>query len=184
MPLDLDRVLLQRAGKLDAAARDIGVRGLGLQRRIGGNGFRRFCDGLAVGGHEAGLDRGACRARLSNRPRSTSRTSMRLRGEDMASRSLTRCGQPLGGQPHASLERDEVAPDVGRRLQRRHQRAAMAFERMNDHQVFGQVKLLHRQARRVDQPAVARCHAGRSTDPIGVGRKIVRWPRQTFRGPP
>ena len=39
------------------------MRGLRLQRRVGGDGLRRLGDRLAVGGDEAGLDR-----RLRPRP--------------------------------------------------------------------------------------------------------------------
>ena len=56
--LDLDRILLQRARQLDAAARDKGMRGLRLQHGIGGNGLGRLRDRLVVGGDEARFDRG------------------------------------------------------------------------------------------------------------------------------
>ena len=56
--LDVDGILLQRARKLDAAPRDKGMRGLGLQHGVGGNGFGWFCHRLFVGHHEAGFDGG------------------------------------------------------------------------------------------------------------------------------
>ena len=58
MSLDVDRVALQRAGKLDAAARHVGVRGLGLQHGVGRNGLGRFCDLPVVGRHETRRDGG------------------------------------------------------------------------------------------------------------------------------
>ena len=48
--LDVDRIALQRARQLDAAARDKGMRGLRLQHGVGGNGL-------------GGLQRPACRWR-------------------------------------------------------------------------------------------------------------------------
>ena len=56
--LDVDRILLQRARQLDAAARDKGMRGLRLQHGVSGNALGGFHDRLVVGGDEAGLDRG------------------------------------------------------------------------------------------------------------------------------
>ena len=58
MIFDLDRVLLQRAGQLDAAARHQGMRRLRLQRRVGGECLRRLQDRLVIGGDKAGFDRG------------------------------------------------------------------------------------------------------------------------------
>ncbi len=57
MVLDLDRVLLQRGGELDAAARDPGVRGLGLQHRVSGNDLGGFQDLSVIGDDKAGVDR-------------------------------------------------------------------------------------------------------------------------------
>ncbi len=59
MILDVDRIALQRAGKLDPAARDVGVRRLGLDHRVLRDGFRGLYHLLVVGGDEAGLDRRA-----------------------------------------------------------------------------------------------------------------------------
>ena len=56
MVLDINGILLQRARQLDAAARDIGMRGLRGQCRVGGDGFRGFCHRLAVGNHKPGVD--------------------------------------------------------------------------------------------------------------------------------
>ena len=42
MILDVDRIVLQRARQLDAAARDKGMRGLRLQHGVGGNGLGRL----------------------------------------------------------------------------------------------------------------------------------------------
>src|SRR6516162_9193204 len=60
MAFDIDRVMLQRAGELDAAARDVGVGGLRLEGCVGGQQLRRLANLLVVCGDEAGLD---CRAR-------------------------------------------------------------------------------------------------------------------------
>ena len=82
MILDLDRILLQRAGQLDAAARDKGMRRLRLQHGIG-----RECPptvsrpGLPLAMTRPASIAACARARLSNRPRSTSTRSARLRGE-------------------------------------------------------------------------------------------------------
>jgi hypothetical protein len=59
MALDLDRIKLQGAGELDAAARDVGVRGLRGQFGIGGDQLGGLQHRPAVGGHAAGVDRGA-----------------------------------------------------------------------------------------------------------------------------
>ena len=53
MTLDIDRVLLQRAGQLDPAARDKGMRGLRLQYCVGGDGLRWLCHRLAIGRDQA-----------------------------------------------------------------------------------------------------------------------------------
>ncbi len=59
MALDVDRVLLERASELYAAARDIGMRGLCLQHGVIRDDLGRFCDLLVIGDDEPGLDRGA-----------------------------------------------------------------------------------------------------------------------------
>ncbi len=58
MPFDIDRIALQRARELDAAARHVGMRGLGPQHCVGRNGLGRFGDLLVIGHDEAGRDGG------------------------------------------------------------------------------------------------------------------------------
>src|SRR3954470_13952582 len=58
MALDLDRVLLERAGELHAAARNIGMRGLGQQFGVRRNGLRWLGHQLAVADDQTGFDRG------------------------------------------------------------------------------------------------------------------------------
>src|SRR5207302_8122355 len=78
------------------------------------------------------------RARLSNRPRSTSKISARLQGGDMLIHlSLTR-GESRGFQANARLECGQIMPDVLRRPLWRHQCAAMPMERVYHHQVVAQ----------------------------------------------
>src|ERR1700756_2991256 len=86
------------------------------------------------------------RARLSNRPRSTSNVSMRLRGADMFQPQLGPVGaKPLGRKPHACLERGEVAPDVRRLLPRRRQRRAITLESMDQHEIVTEAEIFNRQ---------------------------------------
>ena len=56
--LDFDRILLQRAGQLDAAARHEGMRRLRLQHRIDRNAFGRFRDRPSVSRDKARFNRG------------------------------------------------------------------------------------------------------------------------------
>ena len=56
--LDLDRIVLQRARQLDAAARHEGMRRLRLQHGVDRNALGWFQDRLVIGGDEARLDRG------------------------------------------------------------------------------------------------------------------------------
>src|SRR5439155_17787573 len=58
MTLDFDRILLQRTRQFDAAARDIGVRGLRLQHGISGDALGRLHDPLVIGRDETRFDRG------------------------------------------------------------------------------------------------------------------------------
>ena len=60
MALDIDRIVLERAGELDAAARDIGMRRLGRECSAGRDDLGRFGDLLAVGGDDGGVDLGLC----------------------------------------------------------------------------------------------------------------------------
>src|SRR5450631_3489036 len=98
----------------------------------------------------------ACaRARLSNRPRSTSRTSARLRGGGMDSALFERALasgsiEPLGGRADAGLERREIIPQIQRRQARRHQRALVEVERVDQHQIVGQGEIFYCQPLRID----------------------------------
>jgi len=56
--LDVDRILLQRPGKLDAAARNKGMRRLRLQYGVSGNALGGLEDLLVIGRDQACLDRG------------------------------------------------------------------------------------------------------------------------------
>ena len=55
---DVETEMIERGGKLDAAARHIGVLGLGGDDGGGGHFLRGFANGDAVGGHASGGDRG------------------------------------------------------------------------------------------------------------------------------
>ena len=79
MALDLDRILLQRAGELDAAARHPGVRRLRLDHGIGRDSSEAFEVTCRPAVDAPASIAARARARLSNRPRSTSSTSARLR---------------------------------------------------------------------------------------------------------
>ena len=57
-PVDVEVEMIERRGKLDAAARHVGVLGLGRDDGCGGDCIGRFADEHAVGGHPAGGDRG------------------------------------------------------------------------------------------------------------------------------
>ena len=81
MALDLDRIQLQGAGELDAAARDPGVRGLRGQFGWPAIISDAFNTGLPSAVTPPASIAARARARLSNRPRSTSSTSTRLRAE-------------------------------------------------------------------------------------------------------
>src|SRR5882757_425203 len=59
MAFDIDRILFQRAGELDAAAGYPGVGGLRGNLRVRSDRLRCLQNLLAAGDHEAGLDRGA-----------------------------------------------------------------------------------------------------------------------------
>ena len=146
MVLDLDRILLQRAGELDAAARDAGVRGLRRKLGIGGDGLRwPSCTGLPSAITRPASIAARARARLSNRPRSTSSTSARLRGEVSLSLLLAKVNSflPLA-RPAASTTQasNEVrsCQMIGGRLPRRHQSSTVQIERVDHHQIVGQPK--------------------------------------------
>src|SRR5215210_422078 len=99
------------------------------------------------------------RARLSNRPRSTSKTSARLREGDMMVSSMAEFNAlPPGAQPQAvrrdadaAFERGQITPDIGRRLPRHDQRAAVQIQRMYDHQVVAQGEILNHQSGCIEQ---------------------------------
>ena len=173
MILDVERIALQRAGQLDAAARDIGMRRLRLQHGVGRNGLGGFHTGLSLAMTRPASIAACARARLSNRPRSTSNRSARLRGGGAHGSRLAKFnpmpararGKPLGGHPHAGLESGQVMPDIGGRLPWRHQRAAVQIERMDHHQIVGQSEILDGQSLRIDQAPVARSHLGEFDGP-------------------
>ena len=60
MPLDVDRIPLQRARQLDATARDKGMGGLRLQYGVRGNAFGWLENRFVIRGDEARFDRGLC----------------------------------------------------------------------------------------------------------------------------
>ena len=64
MPLDADRILLQRARQLDPASRNKGMRGLRLQLGVKRDGLGGLCNGLAVGHDKARFD-GSLRPRAA-----------------------------------------------------------------------------------------------------------------------
>ena len=183
MILDVDRVVLQRARELDAAARHKGMRGLRLQHGVGGDGLRRFCDRLVVGDDEAGLDRRA-------RPRPALEQAA-LDQQDVGALAGRRV-MVAAAWPSVSPMRAAMARDPPRRrtqvsnavrscqmsagaCARRHQRAAVQIERVDHHQIVGQAEILHRQSLRVDQAAVGRgLHLGEAAHAIG-DRTRDRW---------
>ncbi len=137
--LDLDRILLQRAGQLDAAARDVRVRRFSLRARHRPRSPRRASPtGVSLAVTRPASIAARARARLSNRPRSTSSTSDALAGRRLACRDVGRLrhGAIARSRPPAATQASnaaEIVPDIGRRLPRRHQRAAMQIERVDHH---------------------------------------------------
>ena len=79
--LDLDRILFQRTGQLDAAARDKDARAAPDNTASAAMTSDAFATGLPSAITSPASIAARARARLSNRPRSTSSTSTRLRGE-------------------------------------------------------------------------------------------------------
>ena len=163
MVLDVDRILLQRARQLDAAARHIGMRGLRGQCGVGGDDFGGFCHRLAVGQTTSPASIAArARARLSNRPRSTSSTSARLRGARVRSRLFVKALNPICRAPRSAARRTQASNEVrscqisAGAIRRRHQWAAMQVERVDHHEIVGQSKILHGKSLRVDQAAIGR----------------------------
>ena len=138
-----------------------------------------FCTCLSLAMTRPASIAACARARLSNRPRSTSSMSARLRGGGVLglakvnSMPARRGAEPFGGHAHAGLECGQVVPEVGGRLPWRHQRAAVQIERMNHHQIVGQSEILDGQAVRIDQAAILRVHCGEFAHAVGVERRIV-----------
>ena len=76
----IDAEMVERGRELHAAARDPGMRRRGAQRRIGGDLVRRLCAPVTPSAVTRPAAIAACAlARLSNRPRSTSSRSARMR---------------------------------------------------------------------------------------------------------
>ena len=99
MILDLDRISLQRACQLDAAARDEGMRRLRLQIGVGGNVFGRLQHRPAIGGDKTGLDRGL-RPRAAFEQAAFDQQHIRAlagRGHDS---TIPRGGALFAGPPH------------------------------------------------------------------------------------
>ena len=123
----------------------------------------------------------ACaRARLSNRPRSTSSMSARLRGGGCASLGQGQLDARAGAAPSRSAamrtqvsKRGQVMPEIGGRLPWRHQRAAVQLERMNHHQIVAQSEILDGQAVGIDQAAILLFYCGEFAHAVGVERRIV-----------
>src|ERR1700754_1360533 len=90
------------------------------------------------------------RALLSNRPRSTSTTSARLR-EMLLLPCFATISLLFGGEADACLESCEVVPDVRRPCLRQDQRRAVQVERMDHHQIIRQAEILNGQFVAVDQ---------------------------------
>src|SRR6202171_5966860 len=87
------------------------------------------------------------RARLSNRPRSTSTTSARVRGGVsllfLVNLKLDLPRGPAGRQTNTGLEQGEIVPDISGRLVRRHQWAAMQIERVDHHEIIRPAEIFH-----------------------------------------
>jgi len=128
MALDIDRVLLQRACKLDAAARDIGVRGLpDSAASAATNPMPR--DRLASATTPPARSPRAPGHGFRTGPRSTSRMwracakAVRCRSSLVNSAPISgRATRPRGGR---RPERSNIVPDVGGCLPWRHQRTAV-----------------------------------------------------------
>src|SRR5689334_19942352 len=87
------------------------------------------------------------RARLSNRPRSTSTTSARFFGAVAMGASPPPSGSwrrraPFGDETHAGFEGGKVVPGIERRQARRDQRGTVDVEPVDDHQIVGEAKIL------------------------------------------
>ena len=165
MALDLDRIQFQGAGELDAAARDPGVRGLRGQFGIGGDHLRRFQHGPAVGGHAAGVDRGAGAGAAFEQAALDQQHVHALAGRSFAVvlcqpmsvrfASVRFAGGAIRRKRDAGLERGEIVPDIRRPLPRRHQSSTMQIERVDHHEIVGQAEIFHRQSVIVDQMAAS-----------------------------
>ena len=79
--LDFERILLERARELDAAARNIGMRRLGAQDGVGGDALRRLQHRLVIGGHDGRLRSRPGRAPGSRTGRARPATCPRACGE-------------------------------------------------------------------------------------------------------
>ena len=66
-----------------------------------------------------------------------------------------RRSKAFGGEMQARLERGQIMPDIGGRLARRHQRAAVEIERMDHHQIIAQAEILDDEPLRIGQDPVA-----------------------------
>src|SRR5215475_9028715 len=108
------------------------------------------------------------RARLSNRPRSTSTTSARLR-EVLLLPCFATISPFFGGEADACFERGEVVPDVRRSCLRQHQRRAVQVERMDHHQIIRQAEILNGQSVAVEQTCIGTgCHLREARHPFRI----------------
>src|SRR5580704_7848830 len=115
------------------------------------------------------------RARLSNNPRSTSKRSMRLRGEAMLSGN-----EPRGRQGDANFERGQVVPDVDRLFAWQNQRCAMEVERVDHHEIVVLAEIFNGQPVGIDQAARPCGDFRRTPHTIGIERGIVRIAQTKF----
>src|SRR5690242_21962884 len=108
------------------------------------------------------------RARLSNSPRSTRSTSMRLPEGDMLRSWLSSgASAPFASHAYANFERGQVLPDISGLCPRQNQRHPMEFELMDHHQIAGVAEIFNGQTVAIDQPAVASLDLRELADAVG-----------------
>ena len=112
-PATIELEVVERRRKLDPAARDIRVLGLRLDLGRRGNRVRGLADRNAIGGHQAGGDRGlrprAAFIKTARRPTS----GRRVRGRSYSLRSFREGGDPAHCTARRSAHMDSpLAPGM------------------------------------------------------------------------
>ena len=148
--LDIDRILLQRARELDAAARDEGMRRLRLQHRVGGDRLGSLQHLFVVGRNEAGLDRGARASPAFEQPALDQQQIDALREDGMGAQSKDQEAEvsraaAMATQASNAVESCQISAGFS---SRQHQRRAVEIERVDHHQIVVMAEIFNGRAHR------------------------------------